>query len=165
MDRPTLSGVYFTSANSPVHMMTYHELKFIEAEARLRINANDSEVKNAFEEAIYANMKKLSAGAISDDDINSYIVAEAQLTGDFDHDLQVIMEQKYIAMFSTIESWTDFRRTGYPALTPTEGGDHNQNPGGEIPRRLPYPQTERLYNANFPAPNPNLQERFWWDMN
>ena len=157
-------GGYFTKNTSPVHMMTYHELKFIEAEARIRLNASDPEAQNALQEAVSANLLKISEGSISDTEITDYLNANAVLTGDFNTDLQTIITQKYIAMYASTESWTDYRRTGFPQLTPNVGGDHNQNPGGGIPRRMPYCQTERLYNPNVPSPLPTLQDRFWWDV-
>jgi hypothetical protein len=144
-------------------MVTYHEVKFIEAEARLRLDVNDPLAQDALQDAVRANILKLSNGEVNDVTIDQYIANNATLTGDFNADLETIMKQKYIAMFASIESWTDYRRTGFPNLTPNEGGDHNQNPGGDIPRRLPYCQTERLYNPNLPSPLPNLQDRFWWD--
>jgi hypothetical protein len=159
----SLSNSYFTSPESPVLMVTYHEVKFIEAEARLRLDVNDPLAQDALQDAVRANILKLSNGEVNDVTIDQYIANNATLTGDFNADLETIMKQKYIAMFASIESWTDYRRTGFPNLTPNEGGDHNQNPGGDIPRRLPYCQTERLYNPNLPSPLPNLQDRFWWD--
>ncbi|MCK7509013.1 MAG: SusD/RagB family nutrient-binding outer membrane lipoprotein [Desulfobacterales bacterium] len=159
----SLGNNYFTSPASPVFMMTYHELKFIEAEARLRLNSSDPEAQTALQEAVRSNIRKLTNDTISETTLNDYIAANAVLTGNFTTDLQTIITQKYIAMFTSIESWTDYRRTGFPVLTPTPGGDHNQNPGGAIPRRLPYCQTERLYNPNVPEPLPTLQDRFWWD--
>ncbi len=159
----TLNGSYFTSTNSPVHMITYHELKFIETEARLRMDEDDPLAETAFREAIRASIEKISSGTLDTSVVNTYLNTHAVLQGSFDDKLKNLMRQKYIALFSSIESWTDFRRTGYPELTPNEGGDHNQNPGGAIPRRLAYPQTERLYNQNFPTYLPNLQDRFWWD--
>jgi hypothetical protein len=159
----SLSNTYYTSPQSPVRLITYYELKFIEAEARLRINPSDPGAQAALQDAVRANINKLSGGDVADATINQYITNNAVLTGNFETDLQTIIKQKYIAMFASIESWTDYRRTGYPVLTPNVGGDHNQNPGGGIPRRLPYCQTERLYNPNIPSPLPNLQDRFWWD--
>lgn len=154
---------YYTSANSPAFLMTYHELKYIEAEARLRLNESDPEAQSALQEAVRANLKKVSNDTLSLTTIDNYIAANTSLTGTFQEKLRKIIVQKYIAMFASIESWTDYRRTGYPELVPNAGGDHNQNPGGGIPRRLAYPQKERLYNKNFPAYLPNLQDRFWWD--
>ncbi len=158
-----LNGSFFTSSNSPVHMMTYHELKFIEAEARLLSNEDDPQAELAFKEAVKASIEKISSGTLDTAVVNNYINTHAVLQGSFEDKMKKLMQQKYIALFSSIESWTDFRRTGYPELTPNQGGDHNQNPGGDIPRRLAYPQTERLYNQNFPENLPNLQDRFWWD--
>jgi len=158
-----LNGVYFTSSNSPVFFVTYHELKLIEAEARLRINPADPKAQDALQEGVRASIKKITGTATTDATIDAYIVRNATLTGDYNSDLQKIMIQKYIAMFSSIESWTDYRRTGIPQLVPNVNGDHNQNPGGAIPRRFNYPQTERLYNQNFPEYLPNLQDRMWLD--
>jgi hypothetical protein len=154
---------YFTSPNSPVLMMTYHELKYIEAEARLRINETDPLAQTALENAVTSSITKVSKGLVAPATITSYIAANATLSGTFDDKLKTVITQKYIAMLASIESWTDYRRTGYPVLTPNAGGDNYQNPGGAIPRRLAYPQRERLYNLNFPSPLPNLQDRFWWD--
>lgn len=158
-----LGNSYFTSTNSPVHMITYHELKFIEAEARLRINENDPLAQAALQEAVIASLTKVSNNTLDPSVVNTYISNNTILTGDFNSKLSKIIRQKYIALFTSIESWTDYRRTGFPVLTPNVGGDHNQNPGGAIPRRLAYPQTERLYNKSFPSANPTLQDRFWWD--
>ncbi len=154
---------YFTSSNSPVLMVTYHELMFIEAEARLRLNETDPEAQVALQKGVEANMIKVSKNVIDATTISNYSIANAVLSGTFDDKLKTIITQKYIAMFASIESWTDYRRTGYPVLVPNVGGDHNQNPGGAIPRRLAYSQKERLYNQNFPSILPNLQDRFWWD--
>jgi hypothetical protein len=160
----SLEGSYFTSPASPVHMITYHELKMIEAEARLRLDENDPDAQTALQEGVRASLNKISEGTLDASAIDAYVNANAVLSGTFEEKLETIMVQKYIALFSSIEPWTDYRRTGYPVLTPNEGGNHNQNPGGAIPRRLAYPQTERLYNNNFPEVIPTLQDRFWWDM-
>ncbi|MHC1704154.1 MAG: SusD/RagB family nutrient-binding outer membrane lipoprotein [Tenuifilaceae bacterium] len=154
---------YFTSSNSPVLMMTYHELMFIEAEARLRLNENDPAAQIALQKGVSASINKVSKGTLDPTIVTTYKNTNAVLTGTFENKLSTLITQKYIAMFASIESWTDYRRTGYPVLVPNAGGDHNQNPGGAIPRRLTYPQKERLYNLNFPSYLPNLQDRFWWD--
>ena len=68
--------------------------------------------------------------------------------------LEFIMVEKYKHMFCQLESWTDWRRTGYPQLTPTLGT--------QIPRRYPYPQSERDYNDDN-APIVQIFNRVWWD--
>lgn len=159
----TLSGLYYTSSNSPTHMMNYSEVKFIEAEARLRMNEDDPVIEEAFREGIRANILKVTGNSVDSTVLADYLDMTGTLSGSFDQKLERIILQKYLSLYGSIESWTDFRRTGYPKLTPNEGGDHNQNPGGDIPRRFAYPQTERLYNQNFPEELPTLQDRFWWD--
>ena len=72
--------------------------------------------------------------------------------------LDKIMEHKYRASFTSIESFTDWRRTGIPALTAVP----NNTTGGVIPRRLPYPQSERLYNASN-VPSAAITTSVWWD--
>ncbi len=153
---------YFSSKTSPVLMMTYHELKFIEAEARLRINATDPLAQTALQEAVSANISKVTKGKLAPSVISDYVNNQGVLTGTFDDKLRTIIIQKRIALFTSQEPWTDYRRTGYPTLTPNALGDNLLNPGGAIPRRFPYSQTETI-NQNMPKPIPTMQDRFWWD--
>jgi hypothetical protein len=146
-----------------VFLVTYHELKLIEAEALLRLNVADPNAQTALQEGVKASIKKITSNTATDDVINSYLNKNTVLSGNFESDLEKIMTQKYIALFSSIESWTDYRRTGIPNLVPNANGNNAQNPGGAIPRRFAYPQTERLYNRNFPEYLPNLQDRMWLD--
>jgi hypothetical protein len=70
------------------------------------------------------------------------------------------MEHKYLSSFLQIETWVDWRRTGFPVLQKATGAVT-----AEIPRRLPYPNDERLYNAdNYPA-GVTITSRVWWDAN
>lgn len=141
---------YWGAVNAPLPIMTYFELKFIEAEATFY---NGGDARPALEAAIASNMDQLGvAGA----DRDAYIAALPATT-----DLELIMTEKYVAMFTQYETWTDWRRTGFPAIDVFP--DANLN---EIPRRLPYAESERLYNDNFinltlPA---NFVQRLWWDV-
>ena len=156
------SGTYYTLINSPVVFMTYAENKFIEAEAELMGNDDVAAAEAALKEAITASLEKIAGSADMD-----YVNANGDLAGlaDAEARLERIMTQKYIALYSHgLECWTDFRRTGYPAIDPVEGGNNAFNLNGEVPRRLPYPQTEiDLNSSNVPITAPNFQDRFWWD--
>jgi hypothetical protein len=156
-----LVGPYYGSEDSPVPLMTYTELKFLEAEALLRTESAGAEA--ALQEAIITHVNQLTDNALTVDSVQAFAQKVGTLSGNFQSDLETIINQKYFAHFSQIEGWTDYRRTGYPQLTPNEGGDNPQNPGGAIPRRFIYPLNEILYNDNIPQPLPNLQARFWWD--
>ena len=159
----TLNGMFFTSSSSPVFLMTFHELKLLEAEALIRLNPADPKARTALQDGVRASIKRITGTATAEATVTAYLNAQCQLTGNFNNDLRTIIIQKYTALFSSIESWTDYRRTGFPELVPNVNGDHNQNPGGGIPRRFAYPQTERLYNKNFPVKLPTLQDRIWFD--
>ncbi len=153
-------GPFYASINSPVPFITYAEAKFIEAEIHMHLG-NKSLAYTTYIEAITASCKKFG---IADDDINAYINQESVGLGGDDTKLTLehIMNQKYIAMYYNSESWTDWRRTGFPQLTPIRGD--------KIPRRVFYPQSEQLYNREnlmAAAPNYNLPififEKLWWD--
>ena len=85
------------------------------------------------EQGIAANMSYLG---VASDSAQLYIDSLPGATT-----LELIMEEKYISMFTQGESWTDWRRTGYPTLSADPLLFFN-----DIPRRLPYPESEYLYN-------------------
>jgi len=51
--------------------------------------------------------------------------------------LEKIMDQKYLSSFLQLETWSDWRRTGFPVLVKPAGAVTT-----EIPRRSPYPDDE-----------------------
>jgi hypothetical protein len=146
---------------APLRLSTYAESQFLKAEALLRTSGTGAQ--EALNEAVATHIRQVSEGAVTDSVITEYLQENCVLTGDKEQDLQIVLTQKHIALFPAIEGWTDFRRTGYPALTPNPDGANPNNPNGEIPRRFPYPLNEILYNPNTPDPAPDLQERMWWD--
>ena len=149
-----LLGDYLGASDAPVYFMTYFEQKFIEAEAYNRIG-DDVSAQAAYVAAITANMQKVGVAAA---DIATYLAANGILTGTTQAEkLDEIMVQKYFAMFLQPEAWSDWRRTGSPALAPNTG-----NVLGSIPRRYLYPQSERSYNAAN-TPHTNLLSKMWWD--
>ena len=79
--------------------------------------------------------------------------------------LEMIGEQMWATKFlNWWEAWSDWRRTGYPVLTPT---NHPANvTQGQIMRKLRYPAAEVASNANFQtgATLPDFYlTRVWWD--
>lgn len=153
---------FYTSINSPVVYMSYAEVKFIEAEAVLMGNNDVAAAEIALREAVEASLSKIT-GVIDEDYVNTYANFDGLTTEN--ERLERIMTEKYIALYSNgLEAWTDFRRTGFPNITPNPMGSNTFNLNGEVPRRLPYPQTEIDLNpTNVPTNAPNFQDRFWWD--
>ncbi len=157
------AGTFYTNINAPVVMASYTEMKFIEAEIELMNNNDIPAAEAALTEAITASIAKVTGGS-SD---AAYVATNSALAGLADDNarLEQIITQKYIAMYSNgLEPWTDFRRTGFPVLTPNPNGSNSFNLNGEIPRRVSYPQTEiDLNNTNVPIKDGNLQTPLWWD--
>lgn len=148
-------GAFHTSPESPQVLCSFAELKFIEAEAKF--NTGDKPgAKAAYLAGIAANMDWYGVSAA---DQKTY-TDQASVTPTGDITLQQIMEQKYIALYTQQESYTDYRRTSYPELTPTTAGK-------TVPVRFPTAQNQRLYNAkNLPAGATDanwINTPMWWN--
>lgn len=157
-DQTSPLGPFYASINSPVPFITFVEAKFIEAECQLA-TGNTAGAFQAYQDAIMASMAKVG---VSDADAQTYWEQSTVSVGTSNLTLQNIIEQKYIACYYNAETYTDWRRTGFPQLTPVVGN--------QIPRRFPYPQSERTFNYNNlikAAPNSgdiNFKfEKLWWD--
>jgi hypothetical protein len=92
------------------------------------------------------------------------------LTGSNDAKLEMIMNQKLIALYPhEFQGWCEYRRTGYPAqgLSP----DVNSELKGKVPRREKYPVSEQTTNStnyNDALSRIGVDSRlskFWWDAN
>jgi hypothetical protein len=145
-------GASYASAISPVYLISFAEIKFIEAEASFKTN-DKVRAANACNDGLKASLQR--EGVYGDGTwFNTQKETDATIS------LEKIMNQKYLSSFLQIESWTDWRRTGFPALVKATGAVTS-----EIPRRLPYPDDERLYNGdNMPA-GLTITSRVWWDAN
>jgi hypothetical protein len=145
------------SGAAPQRMITFAEYNFIRAEAAL-MGAPGS-AQTFFQEGITAAMQEVgvSAGQIAD-----YITANGTLIGTTANQLRQIIEEKYIASFGvSVEPWTDYRRTGYPALSLNTNAINGVT---SIPRTLFYPQSEIDLNPNCPGQKAiSLQDRVFWD--
>ena len=153
-------GSAYASVKSPVVLMSAAEVNFIKAEVYYRAS-NAASAQAAYQAAITQDFAALG---LSSSSAATYL-ANANVA--YNGTLQRIMEQKWITMFqASYESWVDWRRTGYPALTPAA----NNATSNVIPRNLPYPDVEINSNrANLvagpgvPIPYTGLSNRVWWD--
>lgn len=152
------TGSAYASSASPVILMSAAEVYFIIAEIRLREGKN-AEAAAAYNAAITADFGYLGvAGA-------SAYLAKPEVA--FNNTLQRLIEQKWITMYQApYEAWTDWRRTGFPVLTPAAVNRTDDI----IPRRLTYPQLEINLNRaaleagpGVPVPYESLKQRVWWD--
>jgi SusD/RagB-like outer membrane lipoprotein len=136
----------------PSYVMTYAEYSFIKAEAAERgwIPGGAVAARQYYEEGITASMQDWGVAAA---DITTYLAQpRVQYVGTGTSSaagIAQIIVQKWIAAFTAgFEAWSEWRRTGYPNLTPAV--EARTNPPA-IPRRVLYPQTEQSFN------NTNLQ--------
>ncbi|MEM7107547.1 MAG: SusD/RagB family nutrient-binding outer membrane lipoprotein [Bacteroidota bacterium] len=142
------SDLFWSQNESPLPIISFTEIKFIEAEAEL-ISGNVAEAESALQAAVEASMDQLGVSdAESQDYIDTY--GNFGTASTFEQRLERIIDEKYVALYSQAEPeiWSDFRRTGYPALTARAGGSNGNNPSGIIPERFIYPIDERVTNTD-----------------
>lgn len=129
---------WYSTQTAPVLMMTFAELKFIEAEAAY--HAGDmARAESAYFEGIAAHMDQLGVDANSQ---ANYMSHPAIATVD----LERIMMQKYIALFLHQEAWTDMRRYQFDPNVFRGFVEPDYN-GRNLPgQRARYPVTEETRN-------------------
>lgn len=143
------------AGDAPTRLLTFAEYNFIRAEAALTLNA-PGDAQTFFAAGIRASM---SEAGIATSAIEEYLTREGTLTGTEEEQLEQIINEKYIANFGVVmENWTDWRRTGYPDLTPVPS---NIAVYDEIPRTIVYPLSESNANPNTPSRSDMLSRVFW----
>lgn len=146
-------GDYISAADAPIPLVSYTEMKFIEAEAKWRQN-DPGGAATAFNDAVDASVRFVAdVDSAAQYFLDTYANEDAGTIS-----LEKIMMQKYVALFGQIEAYNDFRRTGLPAISPRTGAQTST-----IPVRLIIPQNERLYNPNAGNYIRGLTEPVWWD--
>ena len=151
-------GSYFSADSASLNWASYADAKFVEAEARL-IVSGAAAADAAYRAGIQANLQKLGVPAAA---IATYLAARPALNT-VQNPLEEIIRQKYIANFLKAEVWNDWRRTGYPRLTPVDG---RLLPN--IPQRVRTPASELAGNAlnveamGIPSGLEGMSVRLWW---
>lgn len=159
--------------DAPVLVMTPAEVYFLLAEAAIR-GWYSGDATAAYENGVKAGMRQWSlygnGGNIATNQINYYVANNPfKVAGTFDEKLEQISTQKWVLFYlDQIENFSNWRRTGYPVLIPTNYPGNIT--GGRIPRRFIVPQTEETLNReNFLAAKDRqsgdntLLSRVWWD--
>ncbi len=152
-------GDFYLRPELPGFFVSNPELKFLMAEAATQgwISgvANDYYI-----EAITAS---LDFNEVPAADATAFLAGKS-LSGTPSLALDQIATQNWIGLFSQgVESWNEWRRTGYPALMPAAEADLS-----EIPSRYNYPTSEGSINkANYDAAvanqgADNLTTPVWW---
>ncbi len=146
-------------ATSPMVMMTYAELKFIEAEVAMN-SGNASRAFDAYSAGIAANMEMLGV------DGTDYMASSAVAQDAASLSMSQIMIEKYIANFLNPDVWTDMRRYGYSSdiYTAFEEPTYTGRKLSEQAQRAVYPNSEKSRNAeNLSAHIRAFEDKMWRD--
>lgn len=147
---------YYSRSNAPLYLITYEELKFIEAEVKFRADDKPGAYA-AYLEGITANMNKLGVTAVNRD---AYINHATVSVGSDNLTIDLIMKEKYKALFLSPETWNDARRYNYQYKDFTLPLNAVT---AEFIRRLVYPSVETSRNGiNVPTVG-GVTEKLWWD--
>lgn len=154
--------------SDPYMIMNYAEAELLLAEAKERnIGTGISgTAEDHYKAGVRAAMTMYTpydaSFTVSDAAVDTYLAAYPYGSKPA---LEMIGEQMWASKFlNWWEAWSDWRRTGFPVLVPTNYPGNNT--GGTIPVRLRLPASEVSGNPNYAtgATLPNLlTTKVWWD--
>ena len=136
-----------------IPILSYTELLFMKTELSLNIGLQKDDISLLLEEAIRSSMKDNNIDLV--DSTLTFINTYSSLNGlNEEQILEKIIDQAYVAYFGNnhLQSWTNFRRTGYPTILSQAIEPNEFNPTQIVPRRFMYPSSEIDNNSE------NLEE-------
>ncbi|EMR02553.1 SusD/RagB family nutrient-binding outer membrane lipoprotein [Cesiribacter andamanensis] len=173
---------------APSGLLIYPEVLFLQAEAALR-GWGPGNAQEYYEQGISASiaywldvyqdlqgripaseLASLPQLDINQEQINTFL-AEPGIAYNPSRALEQIITQKWLANINQgFEGYADYRRTGFPRLTPIPNTDGQSETGGSnVPSRLRYPAEEQALNREnyqeaVQRQGPDLPTtRVWWD--
>lgn len=133
-----LNKAMLGSYNSPFSFMNYDEVLFILAEAALKGLIPGGEILAAdfYAKAVEASVRHWSSLPNNEEPISDRAVSQFLAKVGWNGTYEQLMTQKYIALYwCGYESWSEYRRTGYPRLQIAKTTMNDQI----LPRRFEYP--------------------------
>lgn len=163
----TVNRMTYSREDAPTFFLTYAETALLEAEAAQK-GWIEGDAATYYADGVRAAILQLNqTGAeITESAADTYITAHPYVAA---NGLQMINEQYWVATFADwLETWANWRRSGYPVLTPIVYQGNNTN--GTIPRRFTYPMDEANVNpVNYSSASSSISggdkmtSRVWWD--
>jgi hypothetical protein len=147
----SIPGSLYSDAGAFNYVVNYSEALAIKAEATL-IKSGYAAAEPVYRNLIKSHMEKTGISTVN---VNTYLTARGTLSAT--NALQRIIEEKVTADFLSVENFTDWRRTAFPVLHPVPNALLSN-----IPRRLLYPQVEKISNPQ-PPQGAILTDKVWWD--
>lgn len=158
--------------NAPFLHLTYSEVELLLAEATVRFGQTFGvSAAEHYKRGIEAGILQLSffpgGPTATATEINTFTQGNQLNPG---REIELINKQLWITLFlNGPESYANWRRSGFPMLTPGKGVDEPSE-SLTIPRRFEYPLGEKEQNrANYEKVLPALggidswNKRVWWD--
>jgi hypothetical protein len=146
---------FYSKPGAPLWLVTYPEMKFIEAEAALRSN-DRTRAYAAYLAGIRAQMDLMGVAADARD---AYVSNPTVSVGAASLMQAHIFKEKYVVMFLHPEAWVDARRFNYQYKDFTLPVNAALT---EFIRRSAYPVVETSRNGEN-APSVSMTTRLWWD--
>lgn len=179
------------AGDAPMRFITYADRLYIEAELAMK-KATGGDADQLFEDALNASFDLVDVivdgtadamaipGLAGTDAATDYIDAVLAVynAASAEEKFEMLMTQKWIQSWgSEVDSYTDYRRTGYPVLfdpNDTYAGfmDGGPDGSGDVPCSLsrnyaiafPYPNSELDLNPNAPAQRNITTDGIFWDI-
>lgn len=138
-----------TDPYATMDLMTYDEVEFILSEAALLGGFGASDPETHYKNAIRASMTKAGVFTSTTFNFDNYYAQSTVAYTGATNKQERILEQKWISSWFGVQSWFDWRRTGFPAL---KTGDVAQY-GPALPIRYMYPvaNADPKYQVNYKA--------------
>ncbi len=188
LDRSAALGISAGTGAAPFRMITNADILYVKAELALKGKNPGADAGALLEDAINASfslvdrvteMAGADAPAIKGSGADTTYVNSVMTlynNASDERKLEIIMTQKWISLFGTpIETYNDYRRTGYPVLfDPNTMGaiaDGGPDGSGQVPVQssrayalsFPYSADELSLNSNAPAQKNISQYKIFWD--
>jgi hypothetical protein len=150
---------------APAFLVTYSQTQLLLAEAAFR-DWVPGDPATYYENAVRADLERISSDYVDTEIaasvIDAYVAAHPL---DLGNALEQINNEYWVASFmSPNESWSNFRRSGYPAIpaNPLKGDLTTE----DFFRRLLYPEDELNLNPHYTDGTlPDIMDtRVWWDV-
>lgn len=168
--RPT---AVYRDRNAPVFILTYAEIQFLLADAAARgysVPSSASAYYAAGLKGAMTTIGKFGGASVSSAVAADFAVANPLNTSSPAASLKMINEQIWATtgtLANFVESWNNWKRSGYPQLTPVNYSGNFSS--GQIPRRQLYPSGESttnpqgLANAISNMGGDTWVKNVWWD--
>jgi hypothetical protein len=162
------------SGLAPMRLLSAHDILFIRAELADAGKTTEN-ARDLFEAALNASFDKVNAVAKTVEktpelkvlDRDAYI---ASILTKFDagNILELIITEKWIASFGNpVDSYSDYRRTGFPKLYDpnTDDTDEATYTSYSFPVSMPYANSSMNANINKPEVRTISEDKVFWDAN